>query len=155
MPWLARLAARTRPALALGADLVDLGMRLYVARVFLLSGLTKVRNWDTTLALFRDEYHVPLLAPALAASLGTFGETVFPVFLALGLGTRFAAAGLTMVNVMAVVSYWQVLSATPPALAQHFFWGTLLLVILFHGPGRIALDRIVAPRLGIGGFAQI
>jgi putative oxidoreductase len=145
MPPLARLVERTRPVIAAGADLLDLAIRLYVAKVFLLSGLTKLRDWDTTLALFRDEYHVPLLAPPLAAALGTFGETVFPVFLALGLGARFAALGLTVVNVMAVVSYWHVLSTTPLALAQHFYWGTLLLVILFHGPGRIALDRFVAP----------
>jgi putative oxidoreductase len=145
---LARLVERTRPVIVAGGDLLDLAIRLYVAKVFLLSGLTKLRDWSTTLALFRDEYHVPLLAPPLAAALGTFGETVFPVFLALGLGARFAALGLTVVNVMAVVSYWHVLSTTAPALAQHFYWGTLLLVILFHGPGRIALDRFVAPRIG-------
>ena len=149
MPMLDRIVQRVRPVLAVGADLLDLGIRLYVAQVFFVSGLTKLRNWDTTLALFRDEYHVPLLAPPLAAALGTFGETVFPIFLALGLASRLAALGLTVVNVTAVVSYWHVLSTAPPALAQHMFWGTLLLVILFHGPGRIALDRVVAPRLGL------
>jgi putative oxidoreductase len=40
-----------------------LAARLYVAQVFFLSGLTKLRDWDTTLALFADEYHVPLLPP--------------------------------------------------------------------------------------------
>ena len=146
MRYIARLAARTRPLLALGADLVDLAIRLYVARVFLLSGFAKIRDWSTTLALFRDEYHVPLVPPALAAPLGTFGELVFPVFLALGLGTRFAALGLTFVNLVAVVSYWHVLSTAPAALAQHFFWGTLLLVTLFHGGGRISLDHLLAGR---------
>ncbi|MDZ7921393.1 DoxX family membrane protein [Rhodoferax sp.] len=47
--------------------------RLYVAQVFFLSGLTKLRDWDITLALFADEYHVPLLSPAVAAALGTAG----------------------------------------------------------------------------------
>ena len=28
-----------------------------------LSGLTKLRDWETTLTLFADEYHVPLLPP--------------------------------------------------------------------------------------------
>lgn len=32
-----------------------LGARLYVANVFFSSGLTKLRDWDTTLALFMDE----------------------------------------------------------------------------------------------------
>jgi len=104
--------------------------------------------WDTTLALFRDEYRVPLLSPAVAAVLGAFGELVFPIFLVLGLGTRAAALGLSFVNAMAVVSYWHVLSTLEPALAQHVFWGTLLLVPLTYGPRRFALDRWLAPRLG-------
>ena len=141
-----RLAERARPLLALGADLVDLGIRLYVARAFFLSGLTKIRDWSTTLALFRDEYHVPLLPPAVAAPLAAFGELAFPVFLALGLATRFSALGLTFVNLVAVISYWHVLSTTPAALAQHVFWGTLLLVSLFHGGGRISLDHLLVPR---------
>jgi putative oxidoreductase len=29
--------------------------RLYIAQVFFLSGLTKLRSWDVTLALFNDE----------------------------------------------------------------------------------------------------
>jgi putative oxidoreductase len=150
MSLLARLTQLSRPALALGADLLDLGIRLYVAKVFLMSGLTKIRDWDTTLTLFRDEYHVPLLPPALAAALGTFGELVFPLFLAIGLGTRLAALGLSFINVMAVVSYWHVLSKAEPALAQHFLWGTLLLVTLFHGPGRIALDRLIGRESALG-----
>ena len=153
MSLAARLADRARPLLALGADLLDLWIRLYVARVFLLSGLTKIRDWDATLVLFRSEYHVPLLPPAIAAPLGTFGELVFPMFLVLGLGTRFAALGMSIVNLTAVVSYWQVLSKAEPALAQHLFWGTLLLVTLLHGPGRISLDHLLARRRGIGPLA--
>ena len=154
MRFIARLAERTRPLLALGADLLDLCIRLYVARVFFLSGLTKVRDWSTTLALFRDEYHVPLLPPAVAAPLGAFGELVFPLFLALGLGTRCAALGLTFVNLVAVVSYWHFLSTAQAALAQHVFWGTLLLVTLFHGGGRVSLDYLLARRVGSHALAD-
>ncbi len=145
-----------RNVLNAGAHVVDLGIRVYVAKVFFLSGLTKIRDWDVTLSLFQDEYHVPLLSPGVAAALGTFGELVLSVFLVLGLGTRFAALGLSFVNAMAVISYWHVLSTLEPALAQHMYWGTLLLVPLFYGPGRLALDRWLAPRLGFtepAGFA--
>ena len=45
-----------QPAAALAA-------RLYVGQAFFLSGLTKIRDWDTTVALFTDEYKVPLLPP--------------------------------------------------------------------------------------------
>ena len=67
---LQRLDALARPCVNLLNSLQSVAAllaRLYVAQVFFLSGLTKVRDWDTTLALFMDEYKVPLLPPALAA----------------------------------------------------------------------------------------
>lgn len=141
-----RLLAVRSLLTALGSVL-DLSIRLYVAQVFFLSGLTKIQNWDTTISLFQDEYRVPLLPPELAAAFGTAGELLLPVFLALGLGTRFAALGLTGVNIMAVVSYYHVLKDLEPALAQHMYWGLLLLVTLFHGPGKLSLDALIWPRI--------
>jgi putative oxidoreductase len=140
-----------RRALVLLTHVLDLGIRLYVARAFFLSGLTKIRDWDTTLLLFSDEYHVPLLPTELAAFAGTAGELVFPVLLALGLATRLSAFGLGLVNVMAVVSYWHVLGQedAAAALSQHVYWGVLLLVPLLHGPGRLSLDALVWRRPGM------
>ena len=140
-----RLCALEKPRHVL-ADLLDLGIRLYVAKVFFLSGLTKIRDWDSTVFLFEDEYDVPILPPELAAALGTFGELVFPVLLALGLGARLGALGLSFVNLMAVVSYWSFLKDAEPALAQHIYWGVLLLVTLLHGPGRISIDFLLCKR---------
>lgn len=118
--------------------------RLYVARVFFLSGLTKLRDWDSTLDLFRYEYQVPLLPPELAAWAGTAGELMLPVLLVLGLGGRFAALGLSVVNTMAVLS----LADLPEAAAQqHLFWGCLLAGLLLWGPGRWSVDGWLAPRL--------
>ncbi|MEO8717676.1 MAG: DoxX family protein [Burkholderiales bacterium] len=125
------------------AHLLDLGIRLYVAEVFFRSGLLKIGNWDGTLYLFRNEYHVPLLPPEAAAWLGTFGELAFPPLLALGLASRFGALSLSVVNVMAVVSYWHVLGTNEAALMSHFTWGVLLLVTLFHGPGKLSLDHLI------------
>jgi hypothetical protein len=62
--------------------------RIYVAWVFLKSGMHKIGDWETTLVLFEYEYQVPLLNFELAAYLATFGELVLPVFLIVGLGTR-------------------------------------------------------------------
>jgi len=132
-----------RNALLSLSNVLDLGIRFYIAKVFFLSGLTKIRDWETTVTLFHEEYHVPVLPPELAAFMGTAGELVLPVFLATGLATRFAALGLTVVNIMAVVSYWHFLMTAEPALAQHVYWGVLILVVLLHGPGRISLDAIV------------
>ena len=122
-----------------------LAARLYVAHAFFLSGLTKIRDWDTTLALFSDEYQVPLLPPAWAALMGTGGELVLPVLLALGLGGRFAALGLSVVNLVAVLSLPEI---APAALQQHILWGSLLAAVAIFGPGRYALDRWLLGRPG-------
>src|SRR4051812_45455942 len=122
-PVLARAWLRVTGWLEALQPLALLAARLYVARVFMLSGLTKIRDWDTTLALFNDEYHVPLLPPELAAYAGTTGELVLPVLLALGLGGRFAAAGLFVLDIVAALSLTDIADA---ALQQHVFWGSLL-----------------------------
>ena len=138
------LAQRAIAMLEGAQPLAQLAARLYVAQAFFLSGLTKLRDWNITLALFQDEYQVPLLPPAVAAVAGTAGELVLPVLLALGLAGRFAAAGLSVVNVVAVVSLTEIAA---PALQQHVFWGSLLLGLLLWGPGRWSLDRFVLPWL--------
>ncbi len=111
--------------------------RGYVAEAFFKSGLTKLRDWDTTLALFQDEYKVPLLPPDIAAVLGTGGELVLPVLLLLGLGGRFGALGLSVMNVVAVLSLAEI---APAALQQHVTWGVLLAGLTVFGSGRWALD---------------
>jgi putative oxidoreductase len=134
------LAQRAIAALESAQPLAQLAARLYVAQVFFQSGLTKLRDWETTLALFSDEYRVPLLSPEWAALSGTAGELVLPVLLALGLGGRFAALGLSVVNAVAVISLAEI---APAALQQHILWGCLLIGLVLWGPGRWALDRFV------------
>jgi len=130
------------------SSLLLLGTRGYVAWQFLKSGWGKLADWDTTLLLFHEEYHVPVLPPVLAAVAGTTGELLFPTLLVLGLGTRYAALGLSAVNIMAVVSYAHVLLAegSEAALGQHKLWGYMLLVVLVFGAGRFSLDALVASR---------
>jgi len=94
------------------------------------------------LALFRDEYQVPLLPPELAAFMGAAGELGLPIFLFVGLVSRPAALGLFFVNLMAVVSYPQLFTFDcPAAVNDHKYWGVLLLVLFVFGPGRFSLDR--------------
>ena len=112
--------------------------RLYVAQVFFLSGLTKLRDWGTTVALFTDEYKVPLLSPTVAAAMGTAGELLLPVLLVLGLAGRFSALGLFVVNAVAVISLSEI---APAAMQQHILWGTLLAALAIYGLGPWALDK--------------
>ena len=115
-----------------------LAARVYVAQVFFLSGLTKLRDWGTTVALFTDEYKVPLLPPTVAAVLGTAGELVLPVLLVLGLAGRFSALGLFLVNAVAVIALAEI---APAALQQHILWGALLAALAIYGMGPWSLDR--------------
>lgn len=117
--------------------LLLLAFRLYVARVFFMSGLTKIHDWSVTVALFTDEYHVPVLPPAIAALTGTAAELSMPLLLALGLATRVGAFVLFFFNIVAVVSY---ASLPDVAVKDHYLWGVLILVVLVFGPGKISLD---------------
>lgn len=122
----------------------QLAARWFIAGVFFRSGLTKIADWETTVALFTDEYHVPLLSPELAAALGTSAELALPVLILFGFAGRFAATGLFILNIVAVIS---VEDMPIPALQQHIFWGSVLVGLLLWGPGRWSVDRFVWPRL--------
>lgn len=131
-------------SLAVLRDALLLALRLYIAWVFFKSGLTKIADWGSTLALFEYEYSVPLLPPAIAAVMGAAGELLLPPLLALGFASRFAALGLSVVNAMAVISYpalWGF--ECPAAIQSHFFWGAGLLFLLAHGGGRLAADHVL------------
>lgn len=140
-----RMPALLLPLLSQLQSLALLAARLYVAQVFFLSGLTKIRDWSITLALFENEYHVPLVPPELAAYMGTAGELGLPVLLVLGLGTRFAALGLSFVNVLAVLSLAEI---APAALAGHQLWAVLLVLIALWGAGRWSADALITRAAG-------
>lgn len=117
--------------------------RLAIASIFFLSGRTKVTGLltvsDSTYALFRDEYRVPLLPPELAAHLAAYAEHLFPLLLVLGLFTRVSA--LALLGMTAVIE----LFVYPDAWPTHLSWAALLLYLVARGGGALSLDR----RLGI------
>ncbi|MGH8210876.1 MAG: DoxX family protein [Steroidobacteraceae bacterium] len=145
-PALASALRRFDVALSYLASPFLLATRLYVSWQFLTSGWLKISTWQTTLALFTNEYHVPVLPPHVAAVVGTFGELFFPVLLILGLFSRPAAIGLSVVNAMAVISYAHVLLAdgNEAALGQHVLWGFMLLAIMVFGSGALSIDGLFA-----------
>ena len=145
VPAESSLVARAVQAYATISDLIDklqplfgLALRIYVGRVFFMSGLIKLSSWSSTVALFANEYHVPVLPPYLAAVLGTAAEVGLPVLLVLGLGTRFTAFAMFVFNIVAATSYPDL---SPAGLKDHILWGALLMVTFFYGPGKIAVDE--------------
>jgi len=137
----ARIAKLTQLLERFPLALLQFLFRFSIAAVFWSSGLTKIASWQTTVALFRDEYKVPLLPPDLAATLAATVELSCPVLLVLGLATRLAT--LPMLGMTFVIEVF----VYPQDWVEHLTWASFLLFILTRGPGPIALDRFLAPLL--------
>ena len=128
---------------------VDLALRLWVADAFFRAGLVKIADMDSTIDLFTNTYHVPLLSPTLAAYLGTGVELVVPWFLAFGLFGRLTALFMFVYNLICVISFpdlwpdgfWTGLFGS--AFKDHKIWGLMLLVTFVYGPGKLSLDYLL------------
>jgi len=113
--------------------------RLSVGTIFLRSGLLKLDGWadGTTLALFQEEYRLPLLSPEVASWLATAAELSLPPLLFLGLLTRPAA--LLLLGMTLVIQTF----VYPNAFDTHGVWAVALLYLAKFGPGSLALDRLL------------
>ena len=126
--------------------LIALIARIAAGTTFLRSGLLKIDGWSegTTLALFREEYRLPLLQPELAAWLATTAELALPPLLFLGLATRFASA--TLLGMTLVIQ----LFVYPNAFDTHGVWAVAFLFLMKYGAGPLSLDHLLAARVSRG-----
>jgi putative oxidoreductase len=136
LPWADLVALVGRVPLSLH----QLLFRIAIAGVFLRAGLTKISSWESTVALFADEYKVPVLAPHLAAAMAATFEVGCSTLLLVGLGTRLAA--LPLIGMIMTIQ----LFVYPQAWSEHLVWGSILLVLLTRGGGAISLDHLIARR---------
>jgi putative oxidoreductase len=123
--------------------LLALVARLSVAGVFWKSGRTKVEGFTVTesaIELFRTEFQLPVINPALAAHLATYAEHLFPVLLVLGLATRFAALALLIMTLVIQIFVY------PDAWPTHGVWAASLLLIMMRGAGIVSLDHLIGKR---------
>ncbi|MEY2701288.1 MAG: hypothetical protein RIQ52_2043 [Pseudomonadota bacterium] len=138
---LTELNSRFEHIITLLYPLVDAAIRWYLARIFLLSGWSKVSDWSSTLYLFENEYRVPLLSPFVAAISASACELMLGAMLFVGFFTRFSALGLFILNGVAVLSYYDTLKASTSALHDHLEWGLLLAGILVSARSGWRLDH--------------
>jgi putative oxidoreductase len=140
---------------------VALFLRVVAAHPFFVSGQTKIEGptigatilgWDmtmqlpltlrdATIALFENEYKLPLISPGVAAHLTAGVEFLLPIMLAVGLATRLSAVALlamTMVIQFFIYpdAWWSV----------HAYWAALLCALISKGPGTISLDHLLSAR---------
>jgi putative oxidoreductase len=112
--------------------------RLAIASVFLPAGRLKLSSWESTIALFQDEYKVPVLPPVLAATLATTFEVGCSSLLIVGLATRLATLPLLgQILTIQLFVYSQ-------AWHEHLVWGSILFVLLTRGAGTFSLDHLVS-----------
>ncbi len=123
---------------------VDLLIRLHLARIFFTSGVLKAASWPTTVWLYTIEHPVPGLAPATAAMLGVGIELTGSLLIAAGLFTRLGALPL-----LATVAFLQF---TYKALPDHLFWMAFLGMLTLRGAGPLSLDALIAPHLANAAF---
>jgi putative oxidoreductase len=136
---------------------VALIARFGIAAVFWGSGQTKVQGlainfvsgefklgWpqlsDSAIALFKDEYKLPFLAPEIAAPLAAAAEHVFPLLILVGLATRLSASALLVMTLVIQVFVY------PGAYATHATWAAVLLYLMARGPGALSVDHWLVNR---------
>jgi putative oxidoreductase len=160
--WLRWAAALRNLCQRIPHSAIALLARFSLAAVFWNSGQTKIEGlainlvggdfalgWphlsDSAVALFKDEYHLPLLPPDLAATLAAGAEHGLALLLLLGLASRLSALGLLgMTAVIQLLVY-------PGAYATHGTWAALLLLLIARGPGVWSLDHALGRWLGSPG----
>jgi len=120
---------------------IALAARIFPAAVFWQSGATKVAGWHlkpSAIALFQNEYQLPLIHPTIAAYVSAFSEHFFPILLVIGLATRFSALALLFMT--AVIETF----VYPDAWPTHGVWAACFLVVIARGPGSLSLDHLIA-----------
>jgi putative oxidoreductase len=138
-------AKPVRAALA-ALDAVPYSALALIARaatfsVFWRSGTQKLSDWSATLALFRNEYHTPLLPPVVAAYTAASLELGCSTLVLLGLLTRVST--LLLLGMTLTIQ----LFIYPDAWPTHIQWLAFMAVIVLRGPGAISLDALIGPRV--------
>jgi putative oxidoreductase len=125
---------------------ITLCARVFPAAVFWLSGETKVDGFhlkDSAVALFQEEYALPLIDPTIAAYMAAFAEHFFPLLLVIGFASRFAA--LALLGMTAVIEIF----VYPDAWPLHGVWATCFLIVIARGAGVFSLDYLIAKHYGV------
>ena len=134
-------------------SLVQLALRLALATPFWRSGILKWSGFlqlnETAVLLFSEEFklHLPggpysFPVPAVMAFLSGSVEILAPVFLVLGLGTRFAALALLVMTFIVELT-------VPDGWPVHITWAAMALGIMAWGPGRLSVDYAIGKALKI------
>lgn len=119
-------------------QLLLLLIRLWIANIFLRSGLLKITDWETTLQLFELQYKVPYMNYKDAAIIATIFELFSPVLIIFGFMSRIAVIPLIVMTIVIQLNVFH--------LSIHYYWLFLMFTILLYGPGNISIDYLLRER---------
>jgi putative oxidoreductase len=134
-----------------GRSIALLALRCALAVPFWRSGLTKWDGFlqlsDSARVLFTEEFRLHIFGheiaypmPGVVAHLSGIAEICLPVLLVVGLGTRYAAAALLLMTGIIQLT-------VPDGWANfHLAWAAMALTLVVFGPGRAAVDELIARR---------
>ena len=114
---------------------IDLGIRLWLAKIFVVSGFLKLSSWQTALDLATNEYPVSWMSPVTAAYLGVSIELLGGALLALGLLTRYAAVPMLILSLVIQFSYLP--------FDSQLFWAALFGWYAIYGAGPLSIDHLL------------
>jgi putative oxidoreductase len=146
----------------IGSWLPQLALRALIGWEFLEAGIEKLRgeNWFADVA---DKFPFPfsVLPPDVSWFLATWTEVLGGICIWLGLATRFWAAGLLILTIVAIAGVhwpaeWSSLSELWKGYAitdrgygnfkLPLLFIAMLLPLLFTGAGRLSLDELIRRR---------
>ena len=145
-----------------GQWLAPLGLRVLLAWEFFEAGREKLQgdNWFADLG---DKFPLPfsLLGPNVNWTLATWLELLGSIALLIGLGTRYAAATLWVLTVVAIYAVhwpsdwsslselWQGYAITNDGFGNYklpLIYLVMLLPLMLNGGGRLSLDQLITRR---------
>jgi len=114
---------------------IELGIRLWLAELFFVSGVLKLTHWQTALDLAANEYPVSWMNPVTAAYTGVSIEVIGGALLAAGFMTRYAAIAMLALSLVIQFAYLP--------FDNQLFWAVLLGWYAVHGAGSISVDSLL------------
>lgn len=124
---------------SVGGAIIDLLIRLWLAKVFFVLGVQHAANWDATLQLYAGASAIPGIGAKIAAVLGTGVEIICPLFLVVGLLTRVAAIPLLLLALA--------VEFTDRTMVDHLYWIAMLGILIVRGAGGLSVDALIGPHM--------
>ena len=147
MSKLAKVRRSVLAALEGGNSAALLLARLSVGLVFVSTGWGKIHNIPKV-TMFFESLHIP--APGFHAVFVGYTELVCGAALVIGLCSRLAAIPLafSMVVAIATAKRTDLHGVFDLVGFDEFTYIVMLVVIVVFGPGKLAIDHLIAKKLG-------